>query len=125
MMVSNVFLVLPAIFSALYQEWLYFFFATGLCIFSPLYHWFQINRPHSGLFHLFRGLDVAFAVGAFIYMYYWIYSYGVHKIIFYSLLTLVVLFFLYARRFSYEKLHPWFHVVAPVVSASILIWAHL
>lgn len=124
MMFSNVFLVLPAIFAALYHEWLYFFFAAGLCIFSPLYHWHQIYKPSSRQFKVYARLDLLFAASAFIYMYFWVYVYGQYKAIFWILLTFVVLFFLYGRRYDYQKLHPWFHIVAPVVSAAILIWGH-
>ena len=125
MMLSNPFLVLPVFFAAMYQEWLYFFFAVGLCIFSPLYHWYQIHKPGSNLFHAYRRLDLAFAVGAFMYMYTWVYQYGVKKIVFFVLLSLVVLFFLYGRRADYKKLHPWFHIVAPIISSAILILPNL
>jgi len=125
MMLSNMFLVLPVIFAALYQEWLYCFFAVGLCIFSPLYHWYQINKPGSKLFHAYRRLDLAFAVSAFIYMYYWVYQYGQYKLVFFALLSSVVLFFLYGRRADYKKLHPWFHIVAPIISSGILIFGNL
>lgn len=125
MMFSNVFLLLPAIFAAIYQEWLYFFFAVGLCIFSPLYHWYQIHKPGSHLFPLYRRLDLMFAVAAFAYMYYWIYQYGQYKIAFFTLLSLVTLFFLYGRRKDYKRLHPWFHIVAPILSSAILIYAHI
>jgi len=125
MMLSNVFLVLPVLFAALYQEWLYFFFAVGLCIFSPLYHWYQIHKSGSDLFHTYRRLDLVFAVAAFIYMYYWVYQYGQQKLVFFTLLSMVVLFFLYGRRADYKKLHPWFHIIAPIISSAILIWPNV
>jgi CDP-diglyceride synthetase len=124
-MVSNFFLLLPAVFAALYGEWLYFFFAAGLCIISPLYHWYKIYRPKSLQFNLYRRLDLLFAVGAFLYMYYWVYNFGTYKLIFFTLLTVVVTFFLYGRKADYKRLHPWFHIIAPILSASILISAHL
>ncbi|MDB4991899.1 MAG: hypothetical protein JWL75_144 [Parcubacteria group bacterium] len=125
MMFSNVFLLLPAVFAGVYHQWLYFFFALGLCIFSPLYHWHQIHRYNSQLFHLNRRLDLAFAVGAFIYMFYWISQYGQYKIIFTILLLLMVIFFLYGRRKDYKRFHPWFHILAPILSSAILIVAHI
>lgn len=125
MLFSNVFLILPALFAALYQEWLYFFFAMGLCIFSPLYHWYQAHNPGSRLFTVYRRLDLAFAISAFTYMYYWVYQYGHYKTTFYILLTLVIGFFLYGRRSNYKKLHPWFHILAPVLSSAILIGANI
>ena len=35
MLFSNIFLILPVVFAALYQSWLYFFLALGLMVFSP------------------------------------------------------------------------------------------
>ncbi len=123
-MLSNVFLILPVIFAALYHQWLYCFFATGLFIFSRLFHWYRISNRSSQLFQIFKTADWMFAVGAFLYMYFYIYTYtkGKVELILNTLLTLVVVFFWYGwKRADYEKLHPWFHVVAPVVSSLILI----
>lgn len=126
-MFSNIFLSLPVIVSFLYKQWLYFFLASGLLFFSPLYHWYKINRSISLSFKIFRKLDWSFAVCAFVYMYYYAYenTKGYSWIIFYLLLSLVVVFFWYGyKKSDYEKWHPWFHVVAPIVSSAILIIAH-
>lgn len=127
MMTSNIFLVLPVIFASIYQQWLYCFLASGLLFFSPLYHWFKINKPDSLYFNLFKKLDWSFAISAFIYMYYYTYK-NIDKyqqIIFYILLSLVLLFFWYGyKRNDYEKWHPWFHIIAPIISSAILIIAN-
>lgn len=127
MMISNIFLVLPVIFAAIYQEWLYCFFASGLFIFSPLYHWTKITAIKSGYFVLFKTSDWLFAFGAFFYMYFYV-NQNISswwEITLYLLLSFVILFFLYGwRKADYEKWHPWFHIVAPVVSSIILIVAH-
>ena len=126
MMLSNVFLILPVIFAGIYGQWLYLFFASGLCIFSPLFHWYRMNNPKSFYFKLFKTLDWAFALSAFVYMYYYIYTHvdGQGSIVLYILLSLVVLFFWYGwKRADYEKYHPWFHIAAPIVSSLILIFA--
>jgi hypothetical protein len=128
MMFSNVFLILPVLFAEAYHQWLYFFFAAGLCIFSPLYHWYKITNPRSRYFTVFKTFDWAFALGAFVYMYYYIYSHteGQNAAILYILLSLVVVFFWYGwKRADYKKLHPWFHIIAPIVSSIILVVAHL
>ncbi len=121
MMLSNIFLGLPVLFAGIYHEWLYLFFASGLFIFSPLYHWYKINKPKSLLFKLF---DWMFALGSFVYMYYYVYKHAPanYKIFLYIALSLVVLFFWYGwKRADYEKMHPWFHIIAPIVSSIILI----
>jgi len=127
MIFSNIFLILPVIFAGVYHQWLYCFFATGLFIFSPLFHWYRTNSVNSILYSLFKTLDWIFAVCAFIYMYYYIYEYtqGSIKLMLFILLSLVVLFFWYGwKRADYEKYHPWFHIVAPLVSSLILILAN-
>lgn len=126
MLLSNVFLVLPVIFAAMYQSWLYLFLAAGLFIFSPLYHWYDMYRPKSVLSRWFRNIDVLFARCAFVYMYYYAlrYSPGLYGIVMCILLSLTVLFFWYAQGHRYQKWHPWFHVLAPIVSSAILIFAH-
>lgn len=127
MMLSNIFLILPVIFAALYHQWLYCFFASGIFIFSPLFHWQRITNPASIQFQIFKIADWSFAVGAFVYMYYFIYQYisGQAQNILYFLLTLVVIFFWYGwRRGEYDVWHPWFHIAAPIVSSLILIIAN-
>src|SRR3989344_4556125 len=121
MIVSNIFFILPVIYAAIYHEWLYLFFATGVFIFSPLYHWYQIINPRSLRFYLFKTLDWMFAVGAFIYMYYYTNTHteGTGKLILFSLLSLAIIFFLFGWRKHYAKLHPWFHIIAPTVSSLI------
>lgn len=128
MMFSNIFLILPVIFAGVYHEWLYCFLATGLLIFSPLYHWDKITEPFSFSFRLFKRLDWVFAVSAFIYMYYYVYLHILPKyeFVFYGLLSLVLLFFWYGyKKGDYGKIHPWFHIVAPIISSAILIVAHV
>lgn len=127
MMTSNIFLALPVIFAGIYQEWIYCFLASGLLLFSPLYHWYKINKPISVLFKLFKKLDWLFAISAFVYMYYYTYQNieGYLQMIFYVLLSLVLVFFWYGyKKNDYEKWHPWFHIIAPIVSSAILIVAY-
>lgn len=128
MMSSNIFLALPVIFAFIYQEWLYCFLASGLLIFSTLYHWDKITKSVSFSFNLFKRLDWMFAVCAFIYMYYYVHLYIVSQygITFYFLLSLVLLFFWYGyKKGDYKKTHPWFHIIAPIISSAILIVAHI
>ncbi|MFA6514986.1 MAG: hypothetical protein WCT42_01830 [Candidatus Paceibacterota bacterium] len=127
MMISNIFLVLPVIFAGVYHQWLYCFLASGLLVFSPLYHWYKINKTTSFSFNLFKKLDWMFAIGAFIYMYYYTYQNieGYNQIIFYILLSLILVFFWYGyKKNDYEKWHPWFHIIAPIISSAILIVAN-
>lgn len=126
MIFSNVFLILPVVYSIVYHEWLYLFLSGSLLVFSPLYHWYKIYKPKSSTFFMLQKLDVGFGVSSFLYMYYFIYKYS-HKqygVMLYFLLTFAVLFFLYAQGKRYNKLHPWFHLIAPAVSSGILILSH-
>lgn len=126
-MFSNIFLILPVIYAGLYGERLYLFFASGVFVFSPLYHWYQIRSQTSARYRMFERLDWFFALGAFLYMYYYIYFYNQQKdkLLLLILLSAVVLFYWLGRRFDYQKLHPWFHVAAPLVSSAILVLAHM
>ena len=124
MMLSNIFLIIPAIVAGIYHQWLYCFFASGIFIFSPLFHWYRIKDRVSKKFTLFKTFDWLFAISAFIYMYLYIYFYGynLNQNILYILLTGVVIFFWYGwKKADYKKLHPWFHVIAPLVSTTILV----
>jgi CDP-diglyceride synthetase len=128
MMFSNIFLVSPVLFAGIYHQWIYLFLASGLLVFSPLFHWYRINKPTSIFFNIFRKADWFFAIGAFLYMYYYVFRSvpGQYKIFFYLALTLVILFFWYGyKKGDYEKTHSWFHIIAPVISSLILIVAHV
>ena len=127
LMFSNIFLLLPVIFSIIYQEWLYLFFSTGISLFSTLYHWESIHLKRMDIHKKFRLLDWLFAIGSFSYMYFYTYINTASTIRFFliSYLTIVILFFFYGwKAGNYEKLHPWFHIIAGMVSAVILITAH-
>ncbi len=127
MMFSNLFLLLPVVWAGVYSQWLYLFLASGLAIFSPLYHWYRINNKSYFYTRLFNNLDWLFAIGAFAYMFFYVYKYVPvsQKIDFYVLLSLLILFFWYGYKFgSYAKIHPWFHIFAPIVSSAILIVAN-
>jgi hypothetical protein len=126
MMYSNIFLALPVVFAALYSEWVYCFFALGILVFSPLYHWYKIKNPDSFLFKVFKNLDWMFAISAFLYMYFYVYqNIDAEKNEFYLLLTSLIAFFWYGwKKKEYDKWHPWFHVAAPIVSSAILIFSN-
>ena len=126
-LLSNLFLILPALFAAIYSEWLFCFFAGGLFIFSPLFHWRRITNPSGAYFVIFRLIDWAFATTVFVYMYRYVYHHFIHDValLFYASLLLVIIFFLYGwRRGDYNMWHPWFHIIASIVSSAILIMAH-
>ncbi len=128
MMVSNCFLAIPIVFSFIYGEWLYLFFAVGALIFSYLYHWFKIRDRETILFPLFRFFDWSFAAAAFFYMFYFSYHFlsGSLQLFIYLSLIGVIFFFLYGWQYSdYKKLHPYFHIVAGFISGLILIFSRL
>lgn len=122
-MFSNIFLIAPVLFAAAYHEWFYLFFATGLLIFSPFYHWYKITKPHTHWYRIFRDLDIAFAVGGFMYMYYFVnmYSPDEYTLLLFSLLSVIIVFWWYAHAGDYKKFHPWFHIAGPAVSSLILL----
>lgn len=128
MIISNVFLAFPVIFAGIYREWIYCFLAGGLLIFSPLYHISKIKSPVSLYFKIFKKFDWLFAIGAFLYMYNYVYLHisGGYQFVFYVLLSLVILFFWYGyKKGDYQKTHPWFHIIAPIISSAILIVSHI
>lgn len=128
MMLSNIFLALPVIYAGIYREWLYYFLASGLLIFSPLYHIYKIKNPTSVCFKIFKRFDWCFAIGAFLYMYYYVYAYisGGYQFIFYTLLLFIILFFWYGyKKGDYIKTHPWFHIIAPIIYSIILVVSHI
>ena len=126
MIYSNIFLVLPPAFAVMYHEWIYFLFAAGICIFSPLYHWYKIHKKKSLPYIIFRDLDIVFTVGGILYMYYFSYTFSPpqYQLLLFGLLTGLVIFFLYGRSTDYKKFHPWFHIAGAVISSLILVLTH-
>lgn len=126
MLSSNIFLAIPVVIAFLKKEWIYFGLALGLLIFSPLYHFFDIYNENSYFLQLFRILDWSTAIGAYIYMYYFV-LFRIPKnlkIHFFIFLTLTIIFFIYGYKFEdYEIWHPYFHIIAPIVSGAIVYYA--
>ncbi len=125
MMISNIFLFIPVIASALVHEWVYFVFALGISIFSPIYHYLtENNSKNINLRNIAKSLDWFFAVGAHMYMYYFIFTKVDPSLqsILATLLSLSIIFFWYGFKFgNYKKFHPWFHVIAPIISGLIVL----
>lgn len=68
-------------------------------------------------------MDWSFAVISFGYMSYFIFTKVATELRFYlsAMLVLTIIFFFYGWRFgNYQKLHPWFHVIASLVSGVIV-----
>jgi hypothetical protein len=124
-MISNIFLFIPVIASAMVHEWIYFVFALGLSIFSPIYHYLtEYNSSKIALRNITKKLDWIFALGAHLYMYYFIFTkvQSSLQVTLAVLLSLSVIFFLYGFKFGdYKKSHPWFHVFASIVSGLIVL----
>lgn len=123
---SNIFLLFPVIASFLKGEWIYFAFAFGLLITSPCYHSCRIYWPTSRWHTFWRGTDWLIAVGAYIYMFHFVFSRVPQNLEgwFAASLILSVLFFWYGFKFgTYDKFHPWFHVIAPLISGFIVLSA--
>jgi len=122
---SNIVLLFPLIASFYMKEWIYFAFVAGLCISSPLYHSlreYRSNEPH--LFKTARTLDWLLAGGAYFMMYYYIFTKvnPLFKIPLFIALSLTLVFFWYGYKIgNYKKLHPWFHLTAPIVSGLIVL----
>ncbi len=127
MMFSNVFLVIPMVYAGLYGEQFFFYFALGILLCSPLFHWYKIMAPESRPFWVFRIADWIFAVGCFGYMYWYVSDSigGVPGTVLHVCLAAVIIFFWYGWRYgNYAKLHPWFHAAAGLLSFVILAIAH-
>ena len=125
MMLSNIFLFLPVVASAYVHEWIYFIFASGISIFSTVYHYLKENHSkNKKLVSIVKKLDWVFAVGSYIYMYYFIFAevtYSLHLILA-ILLSMTAIFFWYGWKVgNYHKIHPWFHVFEGTISALIVL----
>lgn len=128
MVLSNIFLVLPVATSIIFEQWMYLFFAGGLLIFSPLFHWYRIVDQESAYYGIFRKLDWLFAAGGSFYMYYYVSENLSGEIawLLYLLISSVIAFFWYGWLIgNYKKLHPWFHVIGAMLSTSLLLLVHL
>lgn len=125
-LLSNVTFASPVIFATNYHEWLYLFFASGVFIFSPLYHWYQIKYKSTFFYRVFERCDLFFAIGSFAYMYIYTYIYTPreYKLILFIFLTLAILLYWFGLKRNYEKLHPWFHIAVATVSTAILVLTH-
>ena len=120
---SNIFLAIPVVISAWKGEWIYFAFAVALIISSSAYHYLKIKRSKSQTERFFKEADWIVAGGAYIYMYYFIFTQlDSHiQIPITIVLTSTLLFFWYGYKWSsYKKMHPWFHVTAFIVSGLIV-----
>jgi hypothetical protein len=127
MMLSNMFLLLPVLLAVWYGEWLYALIAFGLVVFSPLFHWYRITNQKSFAYWACRRIDWIFAVIAFFFMYYYVALNirGATAFVLYAALSSIIIFFWYGwKKGDYDKLHPWFHTIAPIVSIVILIAAN-
>ncbi len=122
---SNISLLFPLWASFFMREWIYFAFVAGLCISSPLYHY--LKEHHSSKPHLFknaRALDWIIAGGAYAMMYFYIFTKvdSTFRIPLFIALSLSLIFFWYGYKIgNYRKLHPWFHLTAPIVSGLIVL----
>lgn len=122
---SNIFLIIPAIAAYYAQEWIYFSIALCVGIFSPTYHYLkESNSKYLFIFKLAKDFDWLFAIVAYYYMYYFIFTKTAAQLHFWlaTALTLTLVFFWYGFKFgNYKKTHPWFHVVTGLVSALIVL----
>ncbi len=122
---SNIFLLFPLVGSFFMKEWIYFAFVIGLCISSPLYHY--LREYHSSKDYLFqtaRKLDWIIAGSAYFMMFYYIFTKvnPTYQIPLFIALALTLVLFWYGYKIgNYQKSHPWFHIIAPIVSGLIVI----
>ncbi len=120
---SNIFLLVPTIIAWTKGEWIYLAFCLGLCVASPAYHYFKIYKRSSKMFPFFRALDWVVGIGSYGGMYYYIFYKvpATYQMSLATILTFTIVFFIYGWRFgNYKKLHPWFHLIACLVSGLII-----
>lgn len=120
---SNIFLLVPTIIAYAKSEWVYLAFCLGLCVASPMYHYLKIYNRGSKMFPFFKALDWIVGIGAYFYMYYFIFTKVVvgWQIALAVLLTLTVAVFIYGFKFGdYNKSHPWYHLFVFLTSGLIV-----
>ncbi len=120
---SNIFLLVPTLISVWKGEWVYFAFCAGLCVASPVYHYLSLYNRKSKIFPFFRAFDWVVGIGSYGGMYYYIFYKVpvVYQISLATMLTLTIVFFIYGFKFGdYDKSHPWFHIIAFLVSGLII-----
>ncbi len=122
---SNIFLLIPVVIAFWKGEWIYFSLALSLVFFSPLYHYLRIYRSESRFHQLVRELDWLVALLSYLYMFYIVSAKVPEHVesMLYILLIFTILFFIYGYKLAdYRKYHPWFHIVAPIVSGIIIYY---
>lgn len=119
---SNIFLFIPVLIAAKKGEWLYFILALALCVSSPIFHYLYSHNTKSVLFGPIRKTDWIIAITSYIYMFYFIFAkIRQYQLLLTFLLVATALFFFYGYKFgNYKKLHPWFHIFAPIISGIII-----
>ena len=107
------------------EEWIYFAFSVGLIFASPSYHYLKEFHPSFKIIlNLFKDSDWIIALGAYCYMFYYIFTKVTLslQIPFTIALVISLLFFWYGFKYGdYKKLHPWFHIFAFTISGLIVI----
>lgn len=121
---SNIFFAAPILAAFWMHEWVYFYLAIVAGIVSPIFHYLFESEPRTLICRMLRVLDWSIAVFAYCYMFYFIFAKDAPSFRAPLALGLVasIIFFWYGFRSSnYEKLHPWFHVVTPLLSAAVVL----
>ena len=122
---SNIFFFIPVIAALWLHEWVYFIIGFSACIFSPIYHYLREYHPQkTKLFKTVRDLDWLAAVCSYAYMYYYTFTkvQPQYQMPLAIALTLTIAFFWYGFKFgNYNRTHPWFHTVLPLVSFLVVI----
>lgn len=125
MISSNIFLFMPAVAAFYMHEWIYFTIALIVSVFSVAYHYLkESNSKYLFLLTLAKDFDWLFAIVAYYYIYTFIFTEvnTEFRIPLAIALSLTMVFFWYGFRFgNYKKAHPWFHVVAGLVSVLIVL----
>ena len=122
---SNIILLFPIVASIIMREWVYLAFSVALIFSSTSYHYYREKHPRmKQVWNLSRRFDWVFAVGAYCYMFYFVYTdtWQPLRTPFAVGLILSLLFFWYGFKLgNYKKLHPWFHVLAFTLAGLIVM----
>lgn len=123
--ISNIFFIVPVVASFYMKEWMYFAIAVSAGIISFLYHYIdEYHHSNLSLYSSMRVLDWLIAFCGYMYMIYFI----IEKVKISMQMPLFIalvatnLFFWYGFIYKgYKRLHPWFHVITPIVSAVVVL----
>lgn len=123
MMVSNLAFLIPITTAIILGNWIYFALGLGVLFFSPLFHYADLQKKKGTWYQSLRVGDWFFAIATFGYLAFFAFTHFETRYAWWVIGSLLAVagFFFYGWKWGdYERLHPWFHLVASIGATTIL-----